>query len=49
MGMIVGVLLLVLAGGVGLAMWQTQGIMVIPMLAFSVAAVLLAILFMWLA
>jgi hypothetical protein len=49
LGIMVGVVLLVLGGGVGLATWQTQGIIVIPMLVFSVAAVLLGFLFLWLA
>lgn len=49
MGIIVGVVLLMLGGGVGLATRQTQGIIVIPMLVFSVAAVLLEFLFLWLA
>jgi hypothetical protein len=48
-GIFLGVLLLTLGGWIGVENWQAPGTINIPIMVFSVAAILVGSLFLWLA
>lgn len=47
-GIFLGILLLALGGWIGIENWQAPGMMNIPMLVFSVAAIVVGALILWL-
>ncbi len=48
-GLFLGVVLLILGGWVGLENWQAPGNINLPIIVFSVVAILVGSLFLWLA
>ncbi len=48
-GIFVGIVLLFLGGWIGVENWQAPGTINLPMMVFSVAAILVGSLFLWLA
>lgn len=48
-GIFAGIVLLFLGGWIGVENWQAPGTINLPMMVFSVAAILVGSLFLWLA
>jgi Ca2+/Na+ antiporter len=47
-GIVLGTVLLVIGGGIGLEDWQAPGTINIPIMLFSLAAIIVGIIILWL-